>query len=54
MHLLIFILLYADDVLFSYTLDDMQRILDLLETFCQISELIVNVGKTKMMAIKAI
>ena len=33
---IILILLYADDVLFSYTLDDMQHLLDVLETFCQI------------------
>ena len=45
---IILIPLYADDVLFSYTLDDTKHLLDVLETFCQISRLTVNVEKTKM------
>ena len=57
MHELIFILLYVGDVvflLFSYNLDDMQHLLDVLDTFCQISGLIiVTMDTTKMMAIKA-
>ena len=53
MHELIFILMYAEDVaLFSYNLDDMQH--DVLDTFCQITRIIVNVVKTKMMAIQLI
>ena len=44
-HELIFILLYVDD--------NMQHF-DVMDTFCQISGLIVNVDKTKMMAIRAI
>ena len=51
---IILILLYAADVLFSYTLDDMKHVLDVLETFCQISRLTVNVEKTKMMRMKGI
>ena len=55
MHGLIFILLYVDDVvLFSYNQDEMQQLLDVLDTFCQKSGLIVNVDKTKMIGIKAI
>ena len=52
MHKLIFILLYDDDVLFSYNLDDMQHLLDVLNTFDQINELTMNVDKTKMMAMQ--
>ena len=48
MHELIFILMYAEDVaLFSYNLDDMQHLLDVLDTFCQISGLTINVDKNK-------
>ena len=48
---LIVILLYADNVI--YILDDMQHF-DVIDTFCQISWLIINVDKTQMMAIRAI
>ena len=45
---LIYLLVYAYDViLFSYTLDNMQHVLDVLDTFCQISELTVNVDEKK-------
>ena len=47
-HELIFILLYADDVvLFSYNLNDMQNLLDALDTFYQITGLTVNVDNKK-------
>ena len=52
MHKLIFILLYDDDVLFSYNSDDMQH--DVLDIFFQINRVIINVDKTKMMTIKTI
>ena len=36
---LIFIFLYANDVvLFSYTFDDMQHLLDVLEAFCKLAD----------------
>ena len=51
MQQVILLLLYADDmVTFSYNVDGMQRLLEAFETFCQSSGLIVNVKKTKMMA----
>ena len=43
-----------DIVLFSYNLDSMQNVFDVLETFNQINELTVDMDETKMMAIKAI
>ena len=50
-----FILMYAEDnALFSNNLDDMQHLLDGVDTFCQISGQIINVDQTKMMAMKAI
>ena len=53
MHKLNFILLNVDTVnLFSYNLDDIQHLLDVLNTFDQINELTMNVDKTKMMAMQ--
>ena len=52
MQALIFILLYDDNVvLFACTLGDMQHLHNVLARFHQISGIIVNVDKTKMMAI---
>ena len=42
----------VDIVFLSYNLDDMQYLLDVLDTFCQISGLRMNVDETKMMAIQ--
>ena len=53
MHQVILLLLYADDVvLFSYDIESMQRLLGVLETFCESSGLTVNVEKTKMMVVR--
>ena len=41
-------------VLSSYNVDDMQHLLHVLDLFDKINELIVNIDKTKIMAIKAI
>jgi hypothetical protein len=55
MHQFILLLLYADDVvLFSYEIESMQRLLGVLETFCECSGLTVNVEKTKMMVVRTI
>ena len=45
-----------DDVVvfFSYTLDNMQHLLDVLDTLCQISGLTINVEKRKIMGINEI
>ena len=49
----ILLLLYVDDVvLFSYDIDSMQHLLGVLEEFCHSSGLVVNVEKTKMMAVQ--
>ena len=37
MHELIFIFVYVDDVLFLHALDDMQRLVDVLDMFFEIS-----------------
>ena len=47
MHELIFILLNDDVLLFSFNLDDMPHILDVLDTFCQINGLTINVDQMK-------
>ena len=47
---LIFILLYAYDILFSYTLDYMQ--LNVLENLYQIGRLVANINKIKTVAIE--
>ena len=44
----------AGVVLLSHKLDDVQHLFNVLDTFCDIRWLIVNIDKTKMMGIKAI
>jgi hypothetical protein len=47
---LIYILLFADDVvLLSSSLEGLQRQLDALSLFCDLGQLTVNLGKTKVM-----
>lgn len=51
----ILLLLYADDVVFfSYTAENMQRMMHILQKFCLESGLTVNVNKTKIMVIQTI
>ena len=46
----LFILLYADDtVIFSETLDELQKALGSFEAYCKLWKLEVNVNKTKML-----
>ena len=53
MHQVILLLLYADDVLlFSYDIESMQRVLGVLETFCESSGLTIKVEKTKLMVVR--
>ena len=42
----------AGVVLLSHKLDDVQHLFNVLDTFCDIRWLIVNIDKTKMMGIK--
>ena len=45
--------LYANDgVFFTYTMERMQQFMGILERFCKDSGLMVNVSKTKMMAVR--
>ena len=55
-HEINFILLFVDDVLFSYNLESglYATFIGVLDTFSQISGLIVNMVKTKTTPIKAI
>lgn len=47
---LIYILLFADDVvLLSSSLEGLQRQMDALALFCDLQQLAVNLGKTKVM-----
>ena len=49
----ILLLLYADDVVFfTHTHERMQHFMEILDNFCQESGLMVNVSKTKLMAVR--
>ena len=51
----IMLLLYADDVvLFTHTLEDAQKMMEVLKAFCAHSGLIVNEQKTKIMLAKTL
>ena len=51
----IMLLLYADDVvLFTHTLEDAQKMMEVLKAFCAHSSLIVNEQKTKIMLAKTL
>jgi hypothetical protein len=47
-------LLYVDDVvLFANTLEDVQKLMKILERFCMHSKLSVNSSKTEIMLVKS-
>ena len=48
----VLVLLYGDDVaLLAYTIEGLQKLLELLHAFCRKSGLVVNVSKTKFMIV---
>ena len=51
-NVVIMLLLYVDDVvLFAHSLEDSEKLMDVLEKFCLHSGLIVNGSKTKVISL---